>query len=98
MDYKSWTFLPQLGWLTEHMAIDKEYEMNVSHTGAQNQLLGLGMDVYYKRLLFGMQWRKPIKINQPQAMPEPAARLQFTIGWFFQGIDGEQKPKTKGAQ
>ncbi len=91
LDYKSWMFLPQIGWLAEAMAADKEYEMTVPHTGAQNQLLGLGLDAYYKRMLLGIQWRKPLKINQPQAMPEPAARLQFTVGWFFQGIDGEKK-------
>jgi hypothetical protein len=92
LDYKNWMFLPQLGWTAENMASDQEYSLNVPHTGAQNQLLGLGLDVYYKRLLFGIQWRKPMIINQPQAMPEPAARLQFTLGWFFQGVDGERKP------
>jgi len=91
LDYKNWMFLPQFGWSMEDMSIDKEYTAAVPHTGVQNQLLGLGLDIYYKRLLLGIQWRKPVKIQQPLAMPAPEARIQFTLGWFFQGIDGEKK-------
>ncbi len=87
-DYKNWILLPQLGLMAEDMAVDREYGAVVPHTGATNKLLGLGMDVYYKRFLVSFQWRKPVQIQQPIAMPEPAARLQLTLGWFFQGVDG----------
>lgn len=79
----SLVLLPYTGATVEIQEQDVEFEQLKAHTGGEAIQGSLGIDLYYKRMLFQALYQSPLWYNKSVSQPREGYRLSVGAALFF---------------
>jgi hypothetical protein len=81
--WKNLSFLPSAGLAYEWASKDQQKGVDVDMTGGDLVAMHLGLDVYYRSLVFQSQWQPALKSNLGEGSVTPGNRFQMGVSFLF---------------
>jgi hypothetical protein len=83
LENKKRVLMPNLSIIYEKLAKDKEYRDLLQNSGAQSLFGSLGIDIYKKKWITGINFQYPIAAQTNGTLPLPDFRMMAHLEWIF---------------